>query len=1596
MEELLASGLTMPGDPNSDGNPLLVVGVGISLHGIDALPEFLRAVAAGRGLAFVVVCHSDNGPEGLPPALRGDLGPFEVVDAADGSVPAADRVLVVPAGQLAGLDGGVIRLTPAHDTPERSTAVDRLLTALARDRGDRAVAVVLSGAGSDGSLGLTAVADAGGLTLAQEPLVAAFGGADFVLSPTGLARELVAHADHRRAAGPHREAELAHEVREALPEICEILQAATGHNFKHYKTNTLARRTLRRLLIVRAESAAGYVALLRADPAEAVRLFKELLINVTAFFRDPEAFAALDRLALAELVNGRPPGDPVRVWVAGCATGEEAYSLAMLLRERLDGLPDPPPVQIFATDIDAAALATARSGAYPLGIADEVSPERLARFFVKAGAQYRVTKEIRELVLFSDHNLINDPPFSRLDLVSCRNLLIYLGQHLQQKLIPLFHYALRPGGFLFLGPSESLSTHRELFRPIDTKFRLSRRLPTAIRPDSLAANRDAPGTTVRPPNAPTSAEAETYQVMQRIVLDEFAPKAVVVDEEGQVVCASGNLEKYLTLSAGTFQNNVTRLVRDGLSVGLRAALAEAARVRRRVDHDGMSLRTDAGVQRVMVTVQPMPQLGEGSGLFMVVFQDVGRPLAPGEEQRPDGADAGGAALIEQLERELTSTRGDLEKTVQDLEAANEELKSSNEELLSMNEELQSSNEELETSKEEVQAANSALAGANGDLESLLASTRIPTLFLDEAGRVRRATAAAAAVYNIRPTDAGRPLGHFTHNAVEMPPIPPAAEVRAGARDFLDEVALRDGTFYQRRVLPYRAADGTSDGVVVTFTDVTERKRVEESLALSEERYRLTFEYAAIGIAQVGLDGRWLQFNPALCAITGRTAEELATLTFQDITYPDDLDGDVANYRRLMAGDIGRYSMEKRYVRPDGSTVWVNLTASLLRDSGGEPRHFISVIEDITARRAAADARRHSELRLAEVLHLAPSFMAVLRGPDHVYELANEKYYEIIGRRDILGRTVAEALPEVVAQGYVAVLDEVLRTGEPFVVTAQPVELQRTPGAPAEVRTLDFVFQPLRDAAGLPTGIIIQGIDWTDRYRAQRDATAAAAESDRLRRKYDTVLSNTPDYHYVFDRRGHFTYGNRAVVELFGLASSAEMAGRHPREIVRPPELADRLAAQARQAIETRAPVRAVETITGAFGPRVYDYTIVPIFAADGSVEAATGSGRDVTDHTQVEERLREADRRKDVFLATLAHELRNPLAPLRNGLQLLRDADPHAAAATRDMMERQLAHIVRLVDDLLDLSRINSGKLELRRERTDLAAVVESAVEASRPLIDRLGHALTVELPATPVALDADPVRLAQVFTNLLNNAAKYSERAGRVSLTAAVEGDAVAVRVRDTGIGIAADQLARVFTMFAQVPGAGDKSQGGLGIGLALVKGIVETHGGTVTVESAGDGRGCEFAVRLPLATGTGTGTVEAASPIPATPLPEVTWRILVADDNFDAAESLGELLELYGHDVVVAHDGEAAVSAAETHRPEVVLLDLGMPKLSGFAVARQLRATPWGAGVTLIAQTGWGSAEDRRKTHEAGFDRHLVKPVDPKELLKLLAELERPAAYC
>ena len=745
----------------------------------------------------------------------------------------------------------------------RRLPIDTFLRALAADQDRNAAAVVMSGTGSDGTLGVRAVKDHGGLAVAEAlpgeragegfsgmpQSAVATGLVDFLVPAHEMPAHLAAYARHLRQLAHGEGVENAEEAAGSrVREICAILLAREGRDFRHYKTNTLVRRIQRRMQVLQIDAAASYVERLREDTDEVERLAHELLIHVTSFFRDPEAFEALKQEALHPLVREKAADQPVRIWVPGCSTGEEAVSIAILAREVRVEADRFPPIQVFATDADKTAIESARTGRYPKAVAADIAPERLRTWFVEEAEHYRVTKDLRDVCIFSVHDLIQNPPFSRLDLIACRNVLIYFDTELQRRLIPVFHYALREGGYLFLGASETVAQQRTLFTALEQEHRLYRQQPqprAAREPADfpfLAASQapDLTGT----PEAPVAPQSDVSQRVEKLVLDSYGPPFVVVDEQYSVVQYSRRTGAYLEQPVGAPRSNLLDLGRPGLRADLRAALDQARERAGEAVRAGVSLRTDAGTELVDIVAMPVDS-GSAARRYVVVFRPNVTARAADVPHSDDGAAARDADAAErrvrQLEYELMATKEDLQTTIEELETSNEELKSANEELLSMNEELQSSNEDLETAKKEVQSVNQELTTvneelsrkvaeldqANADLRNLFQSTDVATVFLDRRGRITWYTPAATWVFNLIDSDVGRPITDITAR-VELTDLSgDIDDVLRSATPVEREVSGRDRpATYVMRALPYRDCRDRVDGVVLTFVDVTRTKADE--------------------------------------------------------------------------------------------------------------------------------------------------------------------------------------------------------------------------------------------------------------------------------------------------------------------------------------------------------------------------------------------------------------------------------------------------------------------------------------------------------------------------------------------------------------------------------------------------------------------------------------------------------------------------------------------------------------------------------------------------------------------------------------------------
>jgi two-component system CheB/CheR fusion protein len=1340
--------------PHDSTESFFVVGIGASAGGIGPLREFFSHVHEDSGMAYVVILHLSPQHESNLPELLQTRTPIPVTQVTESIRVEANHIYVIPPSKYLVIADGMIRLAEPERPRGGHTSIDLFFRTLADAYGKDSVAILLSGTGADGTIGLGRIKEQGGFVIVQDPAEAEYpdmprsaieaGLVDLTLPVAEMPAKLRAlHDGARRLQVPEEERErvAAAELDEgALRNALTLLRLRTGNDFSQYRRPTLLRRIARRMQVHEMHDLNAYVQFLREHPEEVSALLRDLLITVTNFFRDKETFEFLETEIVPKLFAGKGPNDQIRVWSAGCATGEEAYSIAILLAEYAARLSEAPKIQVFGTDIDERAIAQARECRYPATIALDVSPARLRQFFVKDGDRYQLTKQIREMVLLAPHNVLRDPPFSKLDFISCRNLLIYLNREMQERVLEILHFALRPNGFLLLGASESADNMPSLFIPIDKKRRIYQRR-TSFGTTSASLNAvsgrwqfNMPASESVSHEKPGSAGQLHHQVVEQL-----APPSVLINEDYDILHISANAGRYMRISGGEPTRNLLKLVHPALQLDLRSALLEAKSLSG--DPAAASRRSRIGVNGesrwVNLTVrQVVTGPSAARGFFLVVFDETTEttPVSLEQAQTPGGE----LDMLRQLEQELQQTKDQLRITIEQYETSTEELRASNEELQAINEELRSATEELETSKEELQSVNEELSTvnqeykekieevsrANGDLQNLMASMDIGTIFLDRNLQIRRYTPSAEQLFNITPADVGRPLEHFTHKLYYGSLHQDAERVLRTLHTLEREVKSTDGLWYLARLTPYRTLDDKIDGVVLTFVDITNHKRFEEQLESQ----------------------------------TIELKEQAAILNLVPVLVLD-------SQRRI--------------------TLW---NAACQRVYGYS-----------------------AEEAIGQIAHnlLSTEFPC--------------------GRADI------------------------------------DAQLERSGSWEGEL-------------------------------------THVCKDGTRL-----TVAS-----HWILHRR-------------------------RPEQ---PPVI----------------------------------------------LEMDT----DITARRLAEEALREADRRKDLFIATLAHELRNPLSAMLNSVELLhhRDRDEHTVSLAATILKRQLKLMIQMVDDLLDIERLTHGRIALKKTRVAVAEVVEAVLENCRPLIDAHTHRLHVSIPKNPVFLEGDPTRLAQILSNLLDNAFKYTPTGGTIDLTAEQVEQEVVFRVRDSGIGISPEVLPRVFNVYFQGDPLEPSQAKGLGVGLSLVRQLTEMHGGTVAAQSAGPGKGSEFIVRLPIAaepqdireplSSPGLDTAAESGP---------QRRILLADDDRDSTEAMALLLQAKGHEVRAVHNGPAALESAKEFKPDVAILDIGLPEMDGYELARQLAELV--PGVTLIALSGWRIDPNNSRMREAGFRFHFTKPLAPDKLNSLLAEL-------
>ncbi|MCX4240050.1 CheR family methyltransferase [Paraliomyxa miuraensis] len=1345
-----------------------IVGIGASAGGLEAMRQLFAQVPSNSGMAFVVIQHLDPRRPSMLSSVLGTDMEMPVLDVTDGTAVEPNHVYVIPSDADLGLREGTLVLIDREPGRGLHLPIDTFFAALARDRPGCAIGVVLSGSGSDGTEGLRAIRAAGGITFAQDPASAQFrsmpesaiaaGVVDFHDVPAGIGEQLRRVGHHPYLVLPSSTegvgSSLSSSEEEQLATIMAALLRYAKIDFKDYKRSTIMRRIGRRMALRSSESLAAYAKLVVEDSEEALALAQDVFIHVTSFFRDHGAFTVLEQEIVPRIIERKGDGDVVRVWVPGCSTGQEAYSIAMCFLEHLERKGRSIAIKIFGSDVSQDSITVARMGLYSEQELAGVAPERRSRCFERTDGAYRVHRRIREVCVFARHDLARDPPFARLDLISCRNVLIYFDNELQRRIIPMLHHSLDDHGYLFLGRSESIGTFGGLFTPVDGRHRFFIKVGESPRIE----HRMVPGDTTKHPLVLRSLvprrvpSREVQRQADHLLLARYAPPGAVINEQLEVVQFRGRTGAFLEPPPGQPQMNILRMAREGLVGLLHEAIEEAKSKSVTALRQGVRVSGNGVPRTIDLEVIPLASVNETERYFLVLFDEVEAREAGDRE--PTGkawsapSEGSTAEELRRLESELAATRDYLQVALAEHQLTTQELAAANEEMVAANEELQATNEELESAKEELQSTNEELTTVNdelrnrnqeldlvaADLGGVLESIDVPVVIVDHDLRIRRFTPMAREISWILPADVGRPIEEIKLKLDVDDLVERIHDVMTTGRENEWEIQTREGNWRRLRIRPYHTTSHRPDGAILSFVDVDVLKRALQDAERARDYSRGVVETVPIPL---------LVLDASMCIVS-------------------------ANHAFCRGFELDPWMVEGKGL--------FDLTAGAWDGSG---------------------------------------------------------------LREVLERLVADHAP-------------------------------------------------------------LRGVE--------------------------------------------------------------------------------------------------VEIALPKSGRRLLSLNGSPIPREQGSL--AVVALEDITTRRQLEESEREArlgaeqaNRAKDLFLATLSHELRTPLSTILMSWEILESVgqgDDRARRATASI-GRAAANLNKLIDELLDISRIVSGKLLLEFQDVELAVVVRDALEVARPSAAAKDLELVVDIHESAGLVRGDPSRLQQVVANLLGNAVKFTPRGGRITLhLEAVNGHAELV-VSDTGIGVHPDLLPHLFDRFVQAEDTMSRAHGGLGLGLAIVRHLVRVHGGTVEAESPGLGKGTTLRVVLPLLLGETELDTPNAPRALATDIQGI--RVLLIEDDDDARAVFATVLGELGADVRTASSVAEGLAAIDEELPHAILCDIAMPVEDGYGFIRKLRSRDpeHGGTIPVAAFTALAAREDRERTLGAGFQMHLTKPIDGASLGAAVGALVR-----
>nr|MBA2562753.1 PAS domain-containing protein [Chitinophagaceae bacterium] len=1359
------------------------------------------------------------------------------------------------------------------------------------------IGVILSGTGADGTAGLKDIKNHGGFTFAQDPGSASYDNmpqhaidaeiVDFILPPEKIPERLIELQQSFTISTSGDEITPTDKTNEdGFRQILALLRVRVGVDFSFYKQTTVRRRIIRRMVMLKLEKVSEYLDYLKKNKPEQDILFQDMLIPVTSFFRDSITFDTLCESIFPEIVKNKS-GNPLRIWIAGCSTGQEAYSMAMCLHEYLSDHISNCRVQIFATDISEKSIIKARSGIYSKKELDGISENRLHQFFDKTDGSYQIKKQVRDMCVFAVHNFLKDPPFANLDLISCRNVLIYFEPFLQKKAFTMFHYALNDKGILWLGKSETTGNSSDLFIPFAKKDKFYTRKSVPGRFTNVAGERSETDKNY----FLRSKEGKTDDVQKNaddVLLSRYTPVGVVVNDQFDIVQFRGSTSEYLEPSPGKASLNVLKMAKEGLAFEIRDALHKAKTTSEPFIKEGIPInnarRNDTvGRGKKLVTIEVIPLLNTIDLHFLILFRDEvsGNRNKVSESKRQDDGSNNKKdekdIRIQQLEKELARARDDMRSITEDQETANEELQSSNEELLSGSEELQSLNEELETNKEELQSTNEELITVNQELydrneelnqsrqfaEATISILHEPMLVLDNNFLIKSANKSFYKTFQLTEDETlGKTLFELRDNCWDIPGLRKKLErIRKDREKRIEvEITFTFPVIGERiiccNIQPINRESG-EQLILLALDDITIRKKAEQILkekanAVLEERQMLQnffMQTPALLCILKGPEHVFELANPVYQKFIGNrnpvgksVIEAMPELKAQG--FIEILDK-VFSTGELFTGTEMPVSLKME----NGKTEprFVNVNYQQIKDAQGKPDSILAFAYDVTEQ---VNIRKKLEQN-AEMIHNlymnAPAFICTMRGPQHIYELVNPSYQKIFGKREIVGKPIMEALPELEGQGFDKILDNVYNTGETFVGVEVPITLARDEGLIPEQCYFNFSYQPIYNEDKKINGILVSGYEVTEQIRGKK----IQQESDA---RFRILADAMPQKMSTTDAYGNLNYMNRQWLDYTG-KNFEEMKDWGWEKIIHPDDW-DITQKTWQHSINTGEHYQIEHRFLRSDG--IYYWHLsrgLPQKDNEGKIISWIGTHTDIHEQKifaeelekQVEDKIK-LERQKNDFISMASHELKTPVTSIKAYTQVLqhkfKNEGNTAAEALLSKMDRQINKLTSLINDLLDATKVTAGQLKFNEELFDFNALATEIVGEMQLTSQR--HTINCNLDASEIIF-GDRNRIGQVITNMLSNAIKYSPNANNIIVSTAHENNNLKFCVQDFGIGIPKENQPNVFDLFYRVSGFIQDTFAGLGVGLFIASEIIKRHKGNMSVEST-EGKGSTFCFTLPV----------------------------------------------------------------------------------------------------------------------------------------------------